>query len=76
VIWFGVRVDFVLLGAPENIPTKILVRAWRRKTAARAQLRRHGLHVTSQFAVGVDGHADLPAQHRGKHNDRKGENDF
>jgi hypothetical protein len=72
----GCEVDSVLFGAQENIPAKILIRAWRRKTGTRAQLRRHGLHFTAQFAVGDDGHADLPAHARANQNDRKGENDF
>ena len=49
----GRQLDAVLVGAPENIPVKILIRAWGTETTTRAQLRRHHLHVAAQFAVGV-----------------------
>jgi len=57
----GCEFDSVLLRAPQNIFVQLLIRAGRGKTAARTQLRRHDLHITAQFAVGVSGYKDLPA---------------
>src|SRR5262249_24474593 len=41
------ELDSVPVRALENIPVHILIRAWRRKAAPRAQLRRHDLHFTA-----------------------------
>ena len=66
----GCEVDSVPLRVLENIPMKLLIRAWRGKTAAGLELRGQDLHVTAQFTVGAGGHEDLEAKAHDNQKDR------